>query len=155
MKGERARSQKERGMSAQRGEGRKPKILLVDDDAETRALLKGVLEDEGIQVVGAASDGAESVHLADSLLPEVVLMDLRMPRMDGFEATRLITRKHPWMQVVILTFYDDLLPDRSPAEVGAFAYLVKGCSPTLMRDIIFKAWRVALESRWPRAAGSA
>jgi two-component system, NarL family, nitrate/nitrite response regulator NarL len=140
-------------MPPQRAQGRKPTILLVDDDAETRALLKGVLEDEGIQVVGAASDGAEAVELADSLLPEVVLMDLRMPRMGGFEATRLITQKHTWMQVVILTFYDDLLPDRSPAEVGAFAYLVKGCSPTLMRDVIFQAWRVALESRWSRAAG--
>jgi CheY-like chemotaxis protein len=141
-------------MPRQRGEGRKPTILLVDDDAETRALLKGVLEDEGIHVVGAASDGAEAVELADSLLPEVVLMDLRMPRMGGFEATRLITEKHTWMQVVILTFYDDLLPDRSPAEVGAFAYLVKGCSPSLMRDVIFQAWRVALESRWSRAAGN-
>jgi CheY-like chemotaxis protein len=141
-------------MPRQRGEGRKPTILLVDDDAETRVLLKGVLEDEGIHVVGAASDGAEAVELADSLLPEVVLMDLRMPRMGGFEATRLITEKHTWMQVVILTFYDDLLPDRSPAEVGAFAYLVKGCSPTLMRDVIFQAWRVALESRWSRAAGN-
>jgi CheY-like chemotaxis protein len=141
-------------MPPQRSEGRKPTILLVDDDAETRALLKGVLEDEGIQVVGAASDGAEAVELADSLLPEVVLMDLRMPRMDGFEATRLITQKHTWMQVVILTFYDDLLPDRSPREVGAFAYLVKGCSPTLMRDVIFKAWQVSLESRWSRAAGN-
>lgn len=142
-------------MAPPRSEGRKPKVLLVDDDAETCALLKGVLEDEGIQVLGAASDGVEAVDVVDTLLPEVVLMDLRMPRMDGFEATRLITQKHPWMQVVILTFYNDLLPDRSPAEVGAFAYLVKGCSPTLMRDVIFKAWRAALESRWSRAAGSA
>jgi CheY-like chemotaxis protein len=142
-------------MSPQKSEGRRPKVLLVDDDEETCVLLRSVLEDEGIEVVGVALDGVEAVDLVDSLLPEVVLMDLRMPRMDGFEATRRIKDKHNWLQVVILTFYDDLLPERSPAEVGAFAYLVKGCSPTLMRDVIFKAWRVALETRWPRAAGSA
>jgi CheY-like chemotaxis protein len=142
-------------VSPQKSEGRRPKVLLVDDDAETRAVLRGVLEDEGIQVVGAAGDGADALNQVDSLLPEVVLMDLRMPQMDGFEATRLIKEKHSWMQVVILTFYDDLLPDRSPEEVGAFAYLVKGCSARLMRDVIFKAWRAALETRWSRAAGSA
>lgn len=142
-------------MPPQKNEGRRPKIVLVDDDEETCALLRGVLEDEGIEVVGVALDGVEAVDLVDSLLPEVVLMDLRMPRMDGFEATRRIKEKHPWLQVVILTFYDDLIPERSPQEVGAFAYLVKGCSPTLMRDVIFKAWRVALETRWSRAAGSA
>lgn len=142
-------------MSPPKSEGRRPKVVLVDDDEETCVLLRSVLEDEGIEVVGVALDGVEAVDLVDTLLPEVVLMDLRMPRMDGFEATRRIKEKHPWLQVVILTFYDDLLPEQSPQEVGAFAYLVKGCSPTLMRDVIFKAWRVALETRWPRAAGSA
>jgi len=142
-------------MSPPKSEGRRPKVVLVDDDEETCVLLRSVLEDEGIEVVGVALDGVEAVDLVDKLLPEVVLMDLRMPRMDGFEATRRIKEKHSWLQVVILTFYDDLLPERSPEEVGAFAYLVKGCSPTLMRDVIFKAWRVALETRWSRAAGSA
>ncbi|MGH2811841.1 MAG: response regulator transcription factor [Actinomycetota bacterium] len=142
-------------MSPPKSEGRRPKVVLVDDDEETCVLLRSVLEDEGIEVVGVALDGVEAVELVDTLLPEVVLMDLRMPRMDGFEATRRIKDKHSWLQVVILTFYDDLLPERSPEEVGAFAYLVKGCSPTLMRDVIFKAWRVALETRWSRAAGSA
>ena len=142
-------------MSPPKSEGRRPKVVLVDDDEETCVLLRSVLEDEGIEVVGVALDGVEAVDLVDSLQPEVVLMDIRMPRMDGFEATRRIKEKHPWLQVVILTFYDDLLPEQSPQEVGAFAYLVKGCSPTLMRDVIFKAWRVALETRWSRAAGSA
>ena len=142
-------------MSRPMSEGRRPKVLLVDDDEETCALLRSVLEDEGIEVVATALNGLEALERVDSLQPEVVLMDLRMPRMDGFQATRFIKERHSWMQVVILTFYDDLLPDRSPAEVGAFAYLVKGCSPKLMRDVIFKAWRVALETRWSRAAGSA
>jgi CheY-like chemotaxis protein len=141
-------------MSRPKSEGRRPKVLLVDDDEETCALLRSVLEDEGIEVVATALNGLEAIERVDSLQPEVVLMDLRMPRMDGFQATRFIKEKHAWVQVVILTFYDDLIPDRSPEEVGAFAYLVKGCSPKLMRDVIFKAWRVALETRWSRAAGS-
>src|SRR5438034_5768275 len=113
-----------------------PRVLLVDDSRETLALLRSVLEDEGIDVVSTAADGLEGSHLADMLTPDVVLMDLRMPGLDGFQATRLIKQRHPWMQVIILTFYDELLPTESPQECGAFAYLVKGCSPRLIRDAI-------------------
>ena len=125
-----------------------PRVLLVDDSQETLALLRSVLQDDGIDVAGTAADGLEASHLADLLVPDVVLMDLRMPGLDGFQATRLIKKKHPWMQVIILTFYDELLPTESPQELGAFAYLVKGCSPMLMRDVILQAWRHALEDRW-------
>jgi CheY-like chemotaxis protein len=125
--------------------GPAPRVLLVDDDAETSALLRSVLEDEGIEVVGSACDGAEVLGHADRLRPDVVLMDLRMPGMDGFQATELLKARYPWMQVIFLTFYDELLPERSPQEVGAFAYLVKGCSPKLMRDVIHQAWRHRLE----------
>src|SRR5262245_38803593 len=122
-----------------------PRVLLVDDDPETSALLRSVLEDEGIEVVGSATDGIQVLDHADRLQPDVVLMDLRMPGMDGFQATELLKARYPWMQVIFLTFYDELLPDRSPQEVGAFAYLVKGCSPRLMRDVIHQAWRHRLE----------
>ncbi len=134
-------------MAAEAKQGAVPRVLLVDDGRETLALLHGFLTDEGLDVVGAAGDGVEALDLADRLLPDVVLMDLRMPGLDGFEATRLIKDKHPWMQVVILTFYDELLPKGSPEELGAFAYLVKGCSPGLMRDVIFQACRHASENR--------
>jgi CheY-like chemotaxis protein len=134
-------------MSGQTTHQRVPRVLLVDDSRETLAVLRSLLEEEGVDVVGAAVDGLEASHLADGLVPDVVLMDLRMPGLDGFQATRLIKQKHPWMQVIILTFYDELLPTVSPQECGAFAYLVKGCSPSLMRDVIFQAWRHALEDR--------
>ena len=118
-----------------------PRVLLVDDSRETLALLRSVLEDEGIEVVGTAADGLEASHLADRLIPDVVLMDLRMPGLDGFQATRLIKQKHPWMQVIILTFYDELLPTQSPQECGAFAYLVKDGGPGLVVDAVLRAWR--------------
>jgi CheY-like chemotaxis protein len=126
--------------------GPAPRVLLVDDDLETSALLRSLLEGEGIEVLGSASDGRQVVESAARLRPDVVLMDLRMPGMDGFEATSLLKARFPWIQVIFLTFYDELLPDRSPQEVGAFAYLVKGCSVKLMRDVIHQAWRHRMES---------
>jgi CheY-like chemotaxis protein len=128
------------------------RVLLVDDDPETLVLLRAALEDEGIHVVGTAGDGSEVQALVERTDPEVVLMDLRMPKIDGFEATRRLRATHPWVQVVFLTFYEEMLPNQSPQEVGAFAYLVKGCSTRLMCDVIAQARRHGVEQRWTRAA---
>jgi DNA-binding NarL/FixJ family response regulator len=116
-----------------------PGLLLVDDNAEDRGKLARLLEEEGIVVIGEAGDGVEGVALARSLQPDVVLMDLRMPLMDGFEATRQILKFQPLVQVLILTVYDDPSLDRSAAEAGAYAYLVKGCSIELIRDVVLQA----------------
>jgi CheY-like chemotaxis protein len=130
-----------------------PAVILVDDDHENLAVLREALETEGITVVGAAADGPTGIELAARLAPDVVLMDLRMPGMDGFDATEAIRATRPWTQVVILTAYEDLLT-RSAEDVGAFAYLVKGCSSELMRDVILQAWRRSLEVRHPGVAGT-
>jgi two-component system response regulator CpxR len=135
-------------------EPRQPRVLLVDDDPETLTLLRAALEDEGIDVVAVAGDGFQAITRVEQNDPEVVLMDLRMPGMDGFEATKRIRASHPWVQVVFLTFYEEMLPDRSPQEVGAFAYLVKGCSTKLMREVIIEARRHGLEQRWAGADGA-
>jgi DNA-binding NarL/FixJ family response regulator len=102
------------------------RVLIADDQRVVReglAMVLGLLPD--VEVVGAASDGAEAVTLAESLQPDVVLMDLRMPRCDGVEATRLLRERRPEVKVVVLTTYSD---DRSVIDAlraGARGYLTK------------------------------
>lgn len=109
------------------GAERKPaRVVVADDQTVVRegiVMLLGLLP--GIEVVGSAGDGDEAVKLVAELGPDVVLMDLRMPRCDGVEATRRIRSDHPETQVVILTTYAD---DESlfPAlRAGARGYLTK------------------------------
>ncbi|WTL50605.1 response regulator transcription factor [Streptomyces sp. NBC_01497] len=86
-------------------------------------MLLGLLS--GIEVVGAARDGEEAVALVGELAPDVVLMDLRMPRCDGVEATRRIRRDHPGTQVVVLTTYADDESLFAALQAGARGYLTK------------------------------
>ncbi len=123
-----------------------PTVLVVDDDVDNLAVLREALETEGLDVVGQATGGVAAVELAGRLGPDVVVMDLRMPDMDGFAATAAIRDRLPATQVVILTAYEELLTD-SAEDVGAFAYLVKGCSTELMREVIVHAGRRAAEIR--------
>ena len=109
------------------GEPEKPaRVVVADDQTVVRegiVMLLGLLP--GVEVVGAAGDGEEAVRLVAELAPDVVLMDLRMPRCDGVEATRRITARYPGTQVVVLTTYAD---DESlfPAlKAGARGYLTK------------------------------
>ena len=123
-----------------------PRVLLVDDDLGNLAVLRAALESEGIRVVGEATDGEAGVALAKDLRPDVALIDLLMPVMDGLQATRQIRGADLPTEVIILTFYDELLTEPANAA-GAYAYLVKGCSVALMREVILKAWGRAAERR--------
>jgi CheY-like chemotaxis protein len=121
--------------------GRRPWVLLVDDDAENRRLVREVLQAEGLSVIGEAGDGVAAVQITLEAGPDVVLMDLRMPVMGGIEATRLIKKASAHTQVIVLTSYEGPLPERSASEVGAYAYLVKDCGSGLIRDVILQAWK--------------
>ncbi|MCQ9130823.1 response regulator transcription factor [Streptomyces hilarionis] len=106
---------------------RKPaRVVVADDQTVVRegiVMLLGLLP--GVEVVGAAGDGEEAVRLVAELAPDVVLMDLRMPRCDGVEATRRIRAHHPGTQVVVLTTFaddDSLFP---ALRAGARGYLTK------------------------------
>jgi CheY-like chemotaxis protein len=136
-------------MAVPTARGLRPGVVIVDDDARERSLMAELLEDEGMVVLGEGGDGLEAVELARELNPDVILMDLRMPGLGGFEATRLIKEDLPHTQVIILTAYEGPLPERSAEEVGAYAYLVKGCSVDFIRDMTLQAWhyKAGLERR--------
>jgi DNA-binding NarL/FixJ family response regulator len=102
------------------------RVVVVDDQTVVRegiVMLLGLLP--GVEVVGAAGDGEEAVRLVAELAPDVVLMDLRMPRCDGVEATRRIRSEHPGTQVVVLTTYADDASVFPALRAGARGYLTK------------------------------
>ncbi|WP_093629558.1 response regulator transcription factor [Streptomyces sp. 3213.3] len=105
---------------------RPARVVVADDQTVVRegiVMLLGLLP--GIEVVGAAGDGDEAVRLVAELAPDVVLMDLRMPRCDGVEATRRIRAEHPGTQVVVLTTFADDASLFPALRAGARGYLTK------------------------------
>ena len=118
-------------------------VLLVDDQDLFREGVRVIVDaQEGMSVIGTAADGVEAVRLVDELQPDVVLMDIRMPEMDGVEATRQIfsaeraARRTRPVRVVVLTTFN--LDDRAATAIrhGASGFLLKGTTPIMLRDAI-------------------
>jgi DNA-binding NarL/FixJ family response regulator len=103
------------------------KVVVVDDHQIVRdglVALLGALD--GIDVVGSATDGREALHVVAETEPDVVVMDIQMPQLDGIEATRFITGRHPGVRVVMLTMNEDDDTVLSAIRAGASGYLLKG-----------------------------
>jgi DNA-binding NarL/FixJ family response regulator len=118
------------------------RVLLADDQRlfrEALALLLSVQDD--VQVVGEAADGAQAVELAGRAAPDVVLMDLRMPVMDGPAATRQIRANHPQVQVIALTTFDDDADVFAAIRAGAIGYLLKDVSSERLMEAVRAAVR--------------
>ncbi|GAA0248758.1 response regulator transcription factor [Cryptosporangium japonicum] len=118
------------------------RVLLVDDQRlfrEALAMLLSVRDD--VEVVGGAGDGAEAVELAARLDPDVVLMDLRMPGMDGVSATRRLRADRPRTQVIALTTFDDDADVFAAIRAGAIGYLLKDASSERLVEAIQAAAR--------------
>jgi DNA-binding NarL/FixJ family response regulator len=117
------------------------KVLITDDQRVVREGLATIVEAfADAEVVGLAEDGAEAVELVRTLQPDVVLMDLRMPRLDGVEATKAIRAEHPAVAVVVLTTYADDESIMAALSAGAAGYLTKDAS----RDDIRRALDAAV-----------
>lgn len=113
------------------------RVLLVDDHELVREGLRMFLAEETeIEVAGEAANGVEAVALADRVRPDVVLMDVLMPEMDGVEATRRIRARNPACQVLVLTSFADDQHVRAALQAGAIGYLLKDVlKPELLRAI--------------------
>jgi NarL family two-component system response regulator LiaR len=118
------------------------RVLIVDDHAIVRKGIRALLEQVGhIEVVGEASDGREAVAQAESLRPDVILMDLVMPEMDGIVAIRQITADQPGVRILVLTSFagdDQVFP---AIKAGALGYLLKNSDPEVLLAAIESVYR--------------
>lgn len=113
------------------------RVLLVDDYARLRALYRAALEAEGpFEVVGEAGDGAEGVRLAVALRPDVILLDLSMPTLDGLEAMIELRRAMPEGRVVVLSGFNKERVEDLVLRLGAMAYVEKGATPQALARLV-------------------
>jgi DNA-binding NarL/FixJ family response regulator len=116
------------------------RVVVADDQALVRAGVRMMLEAAGdMEVCGEAADGAEAVRLATMHRPDVLLMDLRMPRVDGLEATRRILGGDPAARIVVLTTFSDDVNLYAALGAGALGFLVKDDPPDRMVDAVRRA----------------
>ena len=105
------------------------RVLLVDDQALVRIGFRLILERAGLEVVGEAGDGLEAVELVRRTDPDVVLMDIRMPRLDGIEATRRVVASQPHVRVLVLTTFDLDEYVMAAIRAGASGFMLKDVDP--------------------------
>jgi two-component system, NarL family, response regulator DegU len=116
------------------------RLMLADDHTMLRQGLRRALEEDGaFEVVAEAASGDEAVRLASAMRPQVILMDVSMPFMDGVAATREITSRFPEVRVVMLTMFHDAEVAHRALRAGATGYLVKDCSLDEVRNTITMA----------------
>ena len=101
------------------------RVLIVDDNPDVRYLTRLTIESDSCQVVGEAGNGAEALTCAEELKPDAVVLDLRMPLMDGLEATRILRYRFPELQIIVMSGSDDPLMVRQISAAGADAAVDK------------------------------
>ncbi|MBW3594338.1 MAG: response regulator transcription factor [Actinobacteria bacterium] len=101
------------------------RVLIVDDNADVRYLTRLTIESDSCEVVGEAANGAEAISVAEELQPDAVVLDLRMPLMDGIEATKILRYRFPDLRIIVMSGSDDPLMVREISAAGADAAVDK------------------------------
>jgi CheY-like chemotaxis protein len=129
------------GQATQEHQG-KIRILLADDHAVMRDGLTGIFKNHpDLEVVAQAKNGLEAIQMADQTAPDVILMDITMPEMDGIAATEKILKKHPWVRIIGLSMHDDASIEERMRRAGACDYIYKA-SPS---DVLVQTIRMSVK----------
>ncbi len=111
----------------------KVRLMIVEDHAAVRAGIRALLQGApDVEVVGEADDGAQAVKMTDDCTPDLMLLDMELPTLRGDEVMRRVLKKHPRMQVLVLSSYDDLVYIKTMLADGARGYLLKEEAPALL-----------------------
>ncbi len=122
------------------------RVLVVDDTPALRMLMRAVLDDTDFEVVGEAGDGLTAISLAAELRPDLVLLDLAMPVMDGLEALPRLRTEVPSAKVVIVSGFERRAMERQVTEAGADAYVQKGVAPDEFLEVLHGLFPHTLEA---------
>ncbi|GAA0370055.1 response regulator [Caldalkalibacillus horti] len=114
------------------------RILIADDSLHAREGIREIIEEHhDFEIVGEAKNGLEAIQLTEQLMPDLILMDINMPKLDGFEATRVIKNKFPYVKVVIITVSDEVTDLFEALKRGAQGYLLKNLHPSTWYDYLY------------------
>ena len=113
------------------------RVLIVDDHELARKAMRMILAaDPSFEIIGEGSNGLEAVELTEQLMPDLILMDIGMPEMDGLEATRVIKERYPYVKIVMVTVSDEVTDLFEAFKKGAQGYLLKNIKPELWLDYL-------------------
>ncbi|MEK8128925.1 response regulator transcription factor [Paenibacillus filicis] len=113
------------------------RIMLADDHAHAREAMKDIITaDASFKIVGEAANGLEAIRLAEQCMPDLILMDIRMPEMDGLEATKTIKERFPYVKIIMVTVSGDITNLFEAIKRGAQGYLLKNLSPASWHEYL-------------------
>ncbi len=131
------------------------RVLVADDNETIREAVRVVLSSSELLIVGEAEDGGTAVRLADELAPDVVVLDLCMPVLDGIDAIAQIRERHPETQVVVMSVHEDAESMRRSVQAGATEHVVKGTGAGALRAAVTRAIEISRAQRSALEAESA